>query len=410
MENVLENHDTRLAKLVEISSNFDWSPDFEECLNQAVDLGLQLTAADYGYLYLSGELGNNLTLQVARNPSKPANQGANSLIQALVMQVINSGQGILSNKKESVWVDDSASSTSEQPPFVICVPLRVWQKVIGALYLEIDPIKHVFNWDDLHLVSALLNFVSNAVEKSELNHKIQAAKNDRNEFVSIVTHELRVPMTSIKGYADLMKAGMGGSLNDQQNRFLGIIQRNLKRMSILISALSNMNRLESGRFQLDISNFDLGQVVEAMVTQFDERLAAKNQTLAVEISDGLLPVQADSARIRQILENIIGNAHLYSPDGASIIIQVKNSPEAVTQGRFATVEVNDSGIGISETDQKLLFTPFFRSEDVNVRSEQGWGLGLVVVKLLIEAMGGMLDFRSTLGQGSSFCISVPLTN
>jgi signal transduction histidine kinase len=122
----------------------------------------------------------------------------------------------------------------------------------------------------------------------------------------------------------------------------------------------------------------------------------------VAFADDLPPVYADPTRLSQVLTNLLSNAHKYTPKGGEIVIQ------AWRNGRFATVSVKDNGIGISAENQAKLFTQFFRAEDVEVREQSGWGLGLSIVKKMVEAQGGEISFQSELGKGSTFAFTVPL--
>lgn len=219
---------------------------------------------------------------------------------------------------------------------------------------------------------------------------------DRAQFVSVVTHELRIPLTSIKGYTDLLRQGAVGPVNDQQENFLFVIRNNAARMSALISNLSDIAKLETDRLRLDCVAFPLHDLVDQTLEEFAPVAAEKNQTLLNSTDAGLPLVVADLTRFKQIIENLLDNASRYTPEGGEISIAAEQDDG------FVRVEISDNGIGISPADQEKMFTQFFRSEDQAVRETQGWGLGLVVTKLLIEAMGGALGFESNLGKGSRF--------
>jgi signal transduction histidine kinase len=197
---------------------------------------------------------------------------------------------------------------------------------------------------------------------------------------------------------------MVGELNEQQHRFLDVIQRNVMRMSTLIDDLSDINRIESKRLKLEPVAFPLQEIVAEVVGSCAEAVAAKQQSMQVNLPDELPDVYADRMRTAQVLSNLLGNAHKYTPEGGSLRIK------ADIAGPFVEVAVIDSGVGISAEDQAQLFTQFFRSADPQVREQVGWGLGLFIVKMLVEAQRGQVHCHSTPGQGSTFTFTIPLAS
>lgn len=235
----------------------------------------------------------------------------------------------------------------------------------------------------------------------DLEAKLQETVQGRAKFVSVVTHELRIPMTSIKGYTDLMLKGLAGPLSEMQANFLQVIHNNVGRMSNLVSDLSDINRIQSNRFKLDRRLIDLVQVVEEALGPFEAPVREKHQTLEVDLQVGLPPVFADPARVSQALTHLVRNAHLYTPENGRIAVR------AVADGELVRLEVEDTGIGISSADQERVFSQFFRSEDQAVRDQPGWGLGLHLTRLLVELMGGTTGFSSEPGSGSRFWFTLP---
>jgi signal transduction histidine kinase len=209
-------------------------------------------------------------------------------------------------------------------------------------------------------------------------------------------------MTSIKGYTDLIASGMAGPLSGQQGQFLEVVKRNLDRMSALIRDLGDINRIESGRMQFEFRSVNLGDVVQEVVDSLHEAIQTKGQTVTINIEQTFPNLYADPTRLSQILTNLLSNAHKYTAEGGQIVI------EAGHNGRIANISVRDNGIGISPENQDKLFTQFFRAEDRKVREQTGWGLGLSIVKKMVEAQGGTITFSSELGQGSTFTFTVPL--
>lgn len=242
-----------------------------------------------------------------------------------------------------------------------------------------------------------------SAENARLNQAVQQANLARSRFVSAVTHEIRVPMTSIKGYTDLLRQGVIGPVNEQQLNFLNTIRNNVERMSTLVSNLSDISHIETGRLKVQLADIYLRISLEEALNSLNLKLAEKEQTLTVDLPANLPPVRADSIRLVQVLHNLLSNAHKYTPPKGKIAVH------ASPTGSFVRVEVSDTGIGIRPEDQSLLFTQFFRSEDPAVREQQGWGLGLCVAKRLVDIMGGEVGVQSQVGEGSTFWFTVPVS-
>ena len=235
----------------------------------------------------------------------------------------------------------------------------------------------------------------------ELTKAVQEYQQAKTKFVSVVTHELRIPMTSIKGYTDLLRQGAVGPVNEQQANFLGVIRNNIDRMSQLVSDLSDISHIESGRIKLDSACIPIMPLIDEVMANFKPRFAEKNQILEVDAPDNLPSVYGDTSRISQVLNNILNNACRYTPSGGKITLRAQAERTKVR------ITIRDTGIGISPADQKQLFTQFFRSEDPAVRDQQGWGLGLTVAKKFLEIMGGEIGVQSALKEGSSFWFTLP---
>lgn len=240
-----------------------------------------------------------------------------------------------------------------------------------------------------------------------------AANQAKTEFISVVSHELRSPMTAIQGYTDLLMTGLVGPINEQQTNFLQTVRSNADRMARLVSDLSETARIEAGRLQLDCGEVHLPDVVAEVVQSNQRQVADKEQTLMVNVPDKLPAVWGDRTRLAQVMTNLVSNANKYTPNGGQIIIQAEQTKDrwnGRTDRDVILVTVKDNGLGISQEDQMQIFQKFFRASDQKAREAPGTGLGLNITKNLIEMQGGVIWFESEFRQGTTFYFTIPLAH
>ena len=227
------------------------------------------------------------------------------------------------------------------------------------------------------------------------------AERAKTEFVSTVSHELRTPMTSIKGYADLLLMGAVGSLSEDQQRFLTIIKSNTDRLTLLVNDLLDISRIESGRLVLTPKVVYIDDLITQVITTMEARAAERRLELYADLPPVLPEIFVDPDRVIQVLTNLVGNACRYTPPDGKIVVSAR------AKGDEVHVSVRDTGIGISEEDQRRLFSRFFRSDDPMVQDAPGTGLGLSITKSLVEMHGGDIWVESKLGEGSTFTFTLP---
>lgn len=239
-------------------------------------------------------------------------------------------------------------------------------------------------------------------ELKQSNKKLVALDEAKDEFVTMASHQLRTPLTSIKGYISMVLDGDAGAVSDQQKTMLGQAFFSAQRMVYLISDLLNVSRLKTGKFIVEAKPLNLASVIETEVAQLSEGFAAKNIKLTVKTPKNLAPFIADEMKIRQVIMNFLDNAIYYTPKDGEITITLEEDKE------IAKVEVIDTGIGVADAEQKKLFTKFYRAENARKARPDGTGLGLFMAKKVIEAHNGEVIFKSKLGEGSTFGFKIPL--
>lgn len=242
-------------------------------------------------------------------------------------------------------------------------------------------------------------------ELAEARDEAVAANKSKTEFVSLVSHELKLPMTSIKGYSDLMLTGATGPLNESQTNFLSTIRNNVNRMATLVSDLADISRIESGHLRLEPRQVVVEDVVEDIISLTQTQVSQKQQVVTTNIPKDLPKAWCDRNRLAQVLTNLISNANKYTQPGGVIDIEVSLPDE---MKGMLQVRVKDNGLGMTPEDQEKLFSKFFRSADDKVREAPGTGLGLNITKNLVEMQGGKIWFDSEYRRGTAFYFTVPV--
>jgi PAS domain S-box-containing protein len=234
----------------------------------------------------------------------------------------------------------------------------------------------------------------------------EAANEAKSEFMSVASHEMRTPITCIKGYTDLLAKFMRRWADDTHIEFLDIIRVNADRLAGLVSDLSDMARIESGRLRLELGRVDIEDVIEEAVEALRSRTEEKEQVLRVEVSEDLPPVWGDCNSLVRVTSNLLSNAHKFTPAGGRITVMA----EALEEERRETVvhvAVKDNGIGIRPEELEKVFEKFYRSDDRQATDVPGSGLGLSIASNLIEMQGGKIWLESVFREGTTVHFIVP---
>ena len=284
------------------------------------------------------------------------------------------------------------------------------EKVIGVLMLE-STSGELVPEDTMDFLVRLSDHASIAIANAQLYAQVQQANLAKSEFVSFVSHELKNPMTSVKGFTELLASGVVGPITDAQSNFLNTIRSNIDRMNTLVSDLNDVSKIEVGRLRLDFKAMALSELVEETARSTKRQIEEKEQTLVIEPLEALPNVWADRTRLVQVLVNLVSNANKYTEKGGSVFLGAEvcdNQWDPRGAPKVMHVWVRDTGIGISEADQKKIFQKFFRSDDPKTREAPGTGLGLNITRSLVEMQGGRIWFESEFRKGTTFHFTVPV--
>jgi signal transduction histidine kinase len=235
---------------------------------------------------------------------------------------------------------------------------------------------------------------------SEQNERLRELDGLKDEFISLVSHELRTPLTSIRGYLELLLGDE--ALPEEHRRFLGIVDRNSKRLLHLVSDLLFLAQVDAGKLAFDVARIDLEEVVaECVETSMP---AARAKGVALSASTEHLPrFEGDRDRLAEVLDNLVSNALKFTPSGGRVEVRLKE-----VDGK-AVIEVDDTGVGLRQGEQDKLFERFFRSSRTAENAIPGTGLGLAISKAIVDGSGGTIELESAGNAGTTARVELPLS-
>lgn len=362
---------------------------------------------------LTAEVQSLIKLQLSNIPLHSGRGGA--LAQAVTsrrVQIVDSLRDIKKNlsPSEDKRLKDGLSSSS----FFIC-PLHASNKSIGFLVIGVPLEKHDISPFLENLADRLTSTISIAVENHILyeelqeataklrvqNRKLRELDKTKDEFISMASHQLRTPLTAVKGYLSMVLEGDAGPVKKEQKELINRSFVGAQKMVYLIADMLNVSRLQTGKFVIDNHPTDLAEVVQGEVDQLLEEAAAKQIKLIYQKPAGFPVLNLDETKIRQVIMNFLDNALYYTPNGGEITVKLESTSDSVTY------TVTDTGVGVPKSVQHHLFSKFYRADNAKKMRPDGTGLGLFMAKKVVVAQGGAIIFKSTEGKGSTFGFSFP---
>lgn len=329
--------------------------------------------------------------------------------------------------EESIKTDDFLGVLKKHD-IAVSIRLNTTAQTVGYLLLGPKKSGNIYGSQDAKLLniasSELAVAVENALRFDEIqefnitlqkkikdataqlqhtNEKLRALDEAKDEFISMASHQLRTPLTSIKGYVSMLMDGDVGKPNRDQKKLLEEAFASSQRMVYLIADLLNVSRLKTGKFIIEPTDIFLPQVVQGEVDQVSPSAKQKNITLNYHAPKRFPVTSLDETKIRQVIMNFIDNAIYYTPQGGKIDVQL------IAKKNTVEYRVIDNGIGVPKDQQSKLFSKFFRADNAQKARPDGTGLGLYMASKVVTAQGGSVIFSSEVGKGSTFGFSFPLS-
>jgi len=300
------------------------------------------------------------------------------------------------------WVERTGARGS------LTLPIPVDEVAVGVVTcMAFEP--RDWTAGELHLAESVVADLGRALAHArvytaqvEAVRRLEALDRAKDEFLSSVSHELRTPLTSISGYVELLEDD-DAEATDQQLRLLAVVRRNVDRLRSLIEDLLTLSRIESGAFRSTFDDVDLTALVRSGVDDLRPQAERGGVAVSVDAPEGPLVVHGDPGQLARAVLNVLGNAIKFTSSGGRVAVSVRDDAE---HGSVA-VEISDSGMGIPEGDLSEVFTRFFRAGNAVAASVPGTGLGLVIVRTILDNHGGSLTLTSTQGVGTTVRMSLP---
>ena len=281
-------------------------------------------------------------------------------------------------------------------------------KGVGSIFLSRIP-PRPFSDKDITLLKTFADQAVIAIRNARLiqeiqakSHQLEIANQHKSEFLANMSHELRTPLNAIIGFSEVLIERMFGDLNDKQADYLADIHASGKHLLSLINDILDLSKIEAGHMALDLEAFDVPAALGNAMSLVRERAQHHAIALDLVVAETVGEIVADQRKFKQILLNLLSNAVKFTPDGGRVTVQ------AAIQGDTLVVSVTDTGIGIADDDQAVVFDEFRQVGRHYTNKHEGTGLGLALTKRFVELHGGRLALRSVLGQGSVFTFTLPM--
>jgi signal transduction histidine kinase len=402
-----------LQALGEVSQAVNSTLDIQTVLSTIVTKAVQLSSTEAGAIYTFDEARQEFRLRATYGMTE-------AMIQAIAGQHItvhDANMGAATTERRPIQVPDVRKEP--QTPLneiilregyraLLIMPLLRPDRIVGALVVRRKEPgefpKGIVELLDTFAVQSVVAIQNARLfrEIEEKGRELEVASKHKSQFLANMSHELRTPLNAILGYTELILDSIYGDVPEKAHAVLERVQVNGRHLLGLINDVLDLSKIEAGQLTLSLNDYSLGDVVNGVVAAVEPLAAGKHLAFRAEVAADLPPGRGDERRLSQVLLNLVGNAIKFTDQG-----EVKIRASAAN-GTF-TVAVRDTGPGIADSDQAKIFEEFQQADNSSTRQKGGTGLGLAIAKRIIEMHGGRLWVESSLGQGSTFSFSLPVT-
>jgi GAF domain-containing protein len=404
----------QLTALGEVGQAVSSTLDLDTVLTTIVSRAAELAGTDGGAIYEYDDATEQFRLR--------AEQGlAGGLVAARREVGIRKGEGAIGRlavTREPIHIADIAQDGAYQSRLrdvllgagirsLLAVPLLREDRLIGGLVVNRKQ-PGEFAPEVIALLKTFATQSALAIQNARLfreladkSHQLEVASQHKSEFLANMSHELRTPLNAIIGFSEVLTERMFGELNEKQDEYLKDIYASGTHLLSLINDILDLSKIEAGRMELELTDFDLPTALDNALTLVRERAGRRRITLQASVDERLGEVRADERKIRQVVLNLLSNAIKFTPEGGRIEVRAAPADGSVE------VSVSDTGVGIAPEDQDAVFEEF-RQVGTSAAKQEGTGLGLALCRKFVELHGGKIWVQSEVGRGSTFTFTIPV--
>lgn len=409
----LERRVAYLERIVKVSQILNSTLSLEPLLRIIIQAATELTNTEACSIMLLDKATGELRFASATNME----EGDNQALKDMTVPLENSIGGWIVKKnkpllireaqKDPRWHSGVDARVSFETHSILGVPLTIRNEVIGVMEVLNKKGEAGFTQDDIQIASTLAAHTAIAIENARLLDELQEAYRNlasldqlKSDFVSIASHELRTPLAVILGYASFLRDDVSGTASEQ----LEIVLQSAMKLRLLIDDMVNLRHIETNELQMKYSVFSLRQLTLEVLQEFKDLISAKELGVVTRFppGDDPLNIEADRQKIYLIIANLLSNAVKFNSSRGKILVGLDKA------GFEVTLTVADTGIGIPEDKYDQIFDRFFQAEPSLTRRYEGMGLGLSIVKGMVDAHKGRITIDSVVGKGSKFTVMLPI--
>jgi two-component system, NtrC family, sensor kinase len=403
----------QLTALGEVARAVSSTLDLDTVLSTIVSRAILLSGTDGGSVYEYNEATEEFSLRASRG-----------LPEAYVGQVRDTrprkGEGAVgrvAQTREPVQIADISDPAAYESRVrntllqiglraLLAVPLIAEDRLVGAL-IVMRKRSGTFAAEEVALLQTFATQSALAIQNARLfreiedkSRQLEVASQHKSEFLANMSHELRTPLNAIIGFSEVLGERLFGELNDKQEEYLKDIHASGQHLLSLINDILDLSKIEAGRMELELTDFDLPTAIDNALTLVRERAGRRGIALHQAADEGVGQTRGDERKIKQVLLNLLSNAIKFTPDGGRIAVRARPVDGSIE------VSVSDTGVGIAPEDQEAIFEEF-RQVGTAAKKVEGTGLGLALSRKFVELHGGRIEVQSQLGVGSTFTFTIP---
>jgi len=405
-----------LQALGEVGRAVSSTLDLETVLSTIVSQASQLSGTDGGAIYEYDEEAEEFHLRATQNIDI-------GFVELLRSTRIRKGEGAVGRMAvtfQPTQIPDIEQDETYQSRLrtaalregyhaLLAVPLLREDHIIGGLIVN-RRTPGEFAPDVIELLRTFAAQSALAIQNAQLfqeieekSRQLEVADRHKSEFLASMSHELRTPLNAVIGFSEVLLDRMFGELNPKQDEYLQDILASGRHLLSLINDILDLAKIEAGRMELEVTDFDLPQAIDNAITLIRERAARRAITLEVDVDPRLGEIKGDERKVKQVLLNLLSNAIKFTPEGGRVKVQA-----GLADG-FAEISVIDTGVGIAPEDHEAVFEEFRQVGSDYAKKHEGTGLGLTLSRRFVELHGGKIWVKSQLGQGATFTFTLPVT-